>query len=75
MHVYNHQLPATAHGAMNINPLDVPASQKIQGAASHSHSKHNVISVSFFLKRSTQRKDMIPPVKSSSSSFQLSNFM
>ena len=40
MRVYNCQLPTIVHGAVNINASDVPASQKMQGAASHSHLKH-----------------------------------
>jgi len=40
MKVYERQLPQRVHVATLFDASDVPASRKLQGAASHSHCKH-----------------------------------
>ena len=40
MKVYEWRLPQRVHAAMLFDTLNVPASHKLQGAASHSHHKH-----------------------------------
>jgi len=40
MKVYERRLPQRVHAATLFDASDVPASRKLQGAASHSHRKH-----------------------------------